>query len=832
MEKKILALLMVAMLLVGAVPSTYAASGEEGVVQFVSQLDIMTGYPDGSFGLDNYVSRAEFTKIAVKASSYRNSVATNLKISPFYDVPYNHWAAPYIQLASEKQLVTGYVDSTFRPDNLVTYEEAVTVLLKILGYTTEDFGVSWPYGQVGLATSLELTNQVDKYIGDYLTRRDVAYMIYNLMDTKAKDGSEKYIKTFDCEIVEDVILIATMQEDPSVGAGKVVTSAGTYKTGTGFSAEDVGKKGDLVVKNQEEVLYFSPYTQQIESYTVTNVMGSDLLVDGKTLNMDENITVYYKSQQTTYGALADVAEENMTLRVYRNENGVIDYALLIGQPNTQIDLSDLTQYTVYNVLDSAVIVYDNGQMTQVDIVDGTTAYKDDQKTTFGALRSELEMGDTLYIKWDSTGKIEYINVEEGNMVGPVTVQSTNWYETLGIDVSTASITRDGVKVEAGGIQLYDVLYYAKDLNMVMAYSKKVTGIYEKASPNRDLPSSVTVSGIEYSIESVTAFDKLSSNGSYAYGDTITLLLGKDGQIADVILPSDASQNLHGYVLATGSKEFTDGSGNAYTSNYVQVALPDGNSYEYKTKSSYSAYLNTTVTITFQDGVAILSSAKTDNAVSGTVDASARKIGSQSISSEVQMIDVNSADQYTTANFVSVFLQRIDGVKLSSSDILYYEKNSKNEISALILNDVTGDTYQYGVVTSARGQSSNMNISGSYTYDIDGVSQSVSTNGSMYNISSGQPAMFLICDGRVESIQPLQQISGYVTDITSTTVTSAKGDVYLLASNVAVYQKTSSYQFLKIPLEDVIENDEYRVSAYYDKSQQGGGRVRVLIAEKK
>ena len=228
----------------------------------------------------------------------------------------------------------------------------------------------------------------------------------------------------------------------------------------------------------------------------------------------------------------------------------------------------------------------------------------------------------------------------------------------------------------------------------------------------------------------------------------------------------------------------------------------------------------------------MSSAKMDHTVSGTVDASTRKIGSQSISSEVQIIDVNSADQYSTANFVSVFLQRIDGVKLSSSDILYYEKNSKNEISALILNDVTGDTYQYGVVTSARGQSSNMNISGSYTYDIDGVSQTVSTNGSIYNVSSGQPAMFFVSDGRVESIQPLQQISGYVQEITNTTVTNAKGDVYLLASNVAVYQKTSSYQFLKIPLEDVIDNDEYKISAYYDKSQQGGGRIRVLLAEKK
>ena len=521
----------------------------------------------------------------------------------------------------------------------------------------------------------------------------------------------------------------------------------------------------------------------------------------------------------------------MTLRVYRNEYGVIDYTMLIGSSNTQVDLSELTQYTVYSVLDGAVIVYDNGEMTQVDILDSTTAYKEEQQTTFGALRSSLEMGDKLYIKWDTNGKIKYINVEDGDLIGPTTVKSTNWYDSLGIDPSTASFTRDGVKVEASEIQLYDVVYYVKDMNIVLAYSKKVTGIYEKASPNRDLPTSVTISGTEYTIESVTAFDKLSSNGSYAYGDTITLLLGKNGQIADVVLPSDTSQTLCGYVLATGSKEFTNADGSSYSSNYVQVALPDGNSYEYKTKSTYSSYLNATVSITFKDGYATLSVLKSDGNLSGTVDASARTIGSTAVSSEVQIIDVNAIDKYTTANYVSVFLQRLDGVKIIASEVLYYEKNSKNEISTLILNNVTGDTYQYGVVTSASSSSNGMNVSGSYTYDIDGVSQSVNTNGSMYNIVSGQPAMFFISGNQVASIKPLSQL-GTVQKVTSTTVTSSSGDVYLLSSDVVVYQKTATYQYLKIPLNDILDNEQYKVTAYYDKSQVGGGRIRVLIAESK
>lgn len=832
MWKKSIAIWTAVILLLCMVPTAFAAQTDDGVTQFVSQLGIMTGYADGSFGLDNYVTRAEFTKIAVKSSSYRNSVATNLRISPFYDVSYSHWAAPYIQLASANQLVTGYVDSTFRPENLVTYEEAVTVLLRILGYTTEDFGSSWPYGQVGMAESLGLSDNVSKTTGDYLTRRDVAYMIYNLMDTKAKGSNDYYIKTFDAEIIEDVILIATIKEDPSVGSDKVVTSAGTYKIGSGFSYDDVGKKGDLVVKNSDEVMYFVPYAQTVESYAITDVMGSDLLADGKALDIDDNITAYYKSQKTTYSKLAETAEEGMTLRVYRNENGVIEYIRLIGLSDTQIDFTSLQQYTVYSVLDSGVIVYTNGQMQQLNIPDSTTAYKENSTSTFGAMRSSLEMGDVLSVKWDtSTGKIKYINVEDGDVEGPVTVKSSNWYDSLGVNVNSASIMRDSVKVTAEDIQFYDVVYYVKDLDIVLAYSKKVTGIYEKASPNRDLPTTVTVSGKEYSIESVTAFNKLSSNGTYGYGDTITLLLGKNGQIADVMLPSDTSQTLYGYVLETGSKEFTNADGGSYTSNYVKVALPDGTTNEYKTKSGYSSYFDTAVRITFKDGYATLTSVKSDGTVSGKVNASARTLGKYELADEVQIIDVSAIDKYTSANVVSVFLQRLDGVTISSSSVLYYAKNSKNEISTLILDDVTGDTYQYGVVTSASSSSGDMKVNGRYTFDIGGVSQTLSTNNSSYNVGSGQPAMFFVSNGQVKSIKPLTQL-GTVQKLTGAEATTSKGDVYLLASDVAVYQRTGSAQFLKLPLEDVLDSDQYRFTAYYDKSQAGGGRIRVIIAEKK
>ena len=156
--KKIVALCLAVFLLLSCA-AAFADSAPAEMTDLLSQLKIMNGDPDGNFRFADSVTRAEFTKIAVAASQYKDSVATNLAISPFPDVPYTHWAAPYVKVGVTNGLVTGYPDGSFRPDDQVTYEEAVTMLLKVLGYTDEDFGNAWPYGQIGLADNLELVRR-------------------------------------------------------------------------------------------------------------------------------------------------------------------------------------------------------------------------------------------------------------------------------------------------------------------------------------------------------------------------------------------------------------------------------------------------------------------------------------------------------------------------------------------------------------------------------------------------------------------------------------------------------------------------------------------------
>jgi len=92
------------------------------------------GILDGT-DLESPVTRAEFSKMLVAASSYKDSVSSEGSgYSLFRDVKSSYWASEYIRCAVSEGWMTGYTDGTFRPDETVKLEEACAAVLKLLGY--------------------------------------------------------------------------------------------------------------------------------------------------------------------------------------------------------------------------------------------------------------------------------------------------------------------------------------------------------------------------------------------------------------------------------------------------------------------------------------------------------------------------------------------------------------------------------------------------------------------------------------------------------------------------------------------------------------------------
>jgi len=566
-----------------------------------------------------------------------------------------------------------------------------------------------------------------------------------------------YINAVDYNIVEDVTIIASHNEDSGISADKVLTTAGMFDINDTFNFATVGMKGDIVTKNGDELIGFIP-------------------------SMD--------------------------------------------------NLSGYEKYVVYSQLDDAVIGYKDGKFTQININNSTTAYKDKATLTYSAIKGDMELGDVLYVKMDGDA-IDFVSYEKGNIDGPYTAYNGNYASYFSTNSDTEFI-RNGSGASSADIKNGDIVYYSKDLNVVLAYDNRITGVYEKAEPNKDTPSSVVISGKTYKIEGVNAFNKLSSKGTLNYGDTVTIQLGRNNEIADVVTLSDTTmEDVYGYVIETGIKEFTASDTTTSVKNYAKIVGTDGSVYEYSTKENYDKLVNNLVKVEFNGGIAKLSYVKNSYSISGTFNWNNRKLGSYKLSDDIEILDVYLAGEENAGGYSKVYPQRIDGNKLSKDNIIYADINADNEIEKLVLNDYTGDVYTYGLVKSADSKSTPVSITGTYTFVINGAEVPANTIQKKYSVGSGQAAKFtLFANGMVDTANSLKRIEGNVAELTDTTIT-INSTKYKLSDKVIVYEKDYNYDYTIKNISEIKNNlSKYQIMAYCDKSQENGGRVRVLIVQPK
>ena len=95
-------------------------------VAYLSEFGILSGYSDGTFRPNNKITRAEFVKIA------ESFEALTWGLSPYNDVDGGHWAFRYIVSSAAKGWISGYPDGTFRPNSFISRAEAVTIVNRLL----------------------------------------------------------------------------------------------------------------------------------------------------------------------------------------------------------------------------------------------------------------------------------------------------------------------------------------------------------------------------------------------------------------------------------------------------------------------------------------------------------------------------------------------------------------------------------------------------------------------------------------------------------------------------------------------------------------------------
>lgn len=628
MKHRLLSGLLAVVLVLGLAPGALAAPpAESEAAQVLAALDIMVGDENGNLSLDRTITRAEFTKMTVAASTSRDTVGDAVAVKPYPDVPQTHWAAPYIKAAVDLNLVQGDLYGNFNPDAKITLAESVTILLRLLGYTDSDFTGVWPAGQMAQYRALGLDEGVNCGQNENMTRRDALYLFYNLMITKNKSGAY-YLNTLE-----------------------------------------------------------------------------------PTLNL----------------------------------------------------------------------VNASGQLDRVALINSA-------------------------------------------MEGPV-VATASWQNQLPFSTATAKVYRNGSSSDLGSIQSQDVVYWSESMRTIWAYSDKVTGTLEALSPSASAPTSVTVAGKTYQIETTSAAYELSDLGSYSVGDRVTLLLGRSGGVAALGQAGSESSLLYGIITKVENLPYDDGNHGTYNARTVTVAATDGNTYRYQC-SIQSLEVGDMVRVIAGDADVQVKRLSTTS-LTGKMNSDGTKLGSYPLADNVEIIDT-----YEACTPARVYPSRLAGVEFTGDMVRYYALNANGEITHLILNDVTGDLHKYGIVTDVTEVNTVLPtggylLSSSYTYDLNGQEMVFVSDDTVYNIKSGPCQIKMESDSTVERLYNLNERKLESISVSSNFGMGSDGRQYAISEHVAVYvYRDGDYQISNL---NRVAGGDYTLTGWYDKNEKSGGCIRVIVA---
>lgn len=154
-------------------------------VSKVSGLGIMIGDEQGRFNPQKPVTRAEMAVIVCRVLELTLDEDAYLPVylvaENFSDVPESHWANGHINKASFLEITLGYGDGRFGPGDAVTYEQAVTMLVRALGGGDDAAAQGgYPQGFLRVADGLGLLSGLQGAVaGEPLSRANVAVLLSN-----------------------------------------------------------------------------------------------------------------------------------------------------------------------------------------------------------------------------------------------------------------------------------------------------------------------------------------------------------------------------------------------------------------------------------------------------------------------------------------------------------------------------------------------------------------------------------------------------------------------------------------------------------------------------
>lgn len=158
---------------------SYIDIDDYSVVGILGHLGIMTEYNENhEFKPNVFISRAEMTDAVVKLIDCKD-IPVSKHTAVFYDLPNDHKYADSVYAACERNIVSGYGDNSFKPDTTISYNEAVCMIVRALGY---DMIAANTSQYIRIANNIGITKGVNVEHYEALTRMEVAKLLSNSLE--------------------------------------------------------------------------------------------------------------------------------------------------------------------------------------------------------------------------------------------------------------------------------------------------------------------------------------------------------------------------------------------------------------------------------------------------------------------------------------------------------------------------------------------------------------------------------------------------------------------------------------------------------------------------
>ena len=761
----------------GAATTTFTDIYDTNVAQAAETLrllGIVSGTGGTAFSPDRALTRAEFCKLAVELMGNGDKVAAQMNRTVFQDVPSTHWARGYIAVATQGTttgsgdtatttpgIIRGDAYGNFNPDRAITYGEAVTILVRILGYGDSDVGMVWPDGYLAKAAELEITKGLNLSADSTITRGQAALMMEHLLFTNGKDGKQ-YLTTLGCTITDETILFDVSATAPDGSSGVKVSQDKVYKTDHApFSDDLVGRRAKLLLDKDEKIVDIQPSTS-----------GTQKVVTIQSLDYD---------------------------------------AMKIS----------------------------GGASVSIEKPKDTVVWKDGKETKYEELYlSGLTAGTQALLQYSASGELEYIFLRSSAKSDSTTrvVKNKPSYS----DDLAYTVYKNGILAKGSDIRQYDVTTYDEANKVMYVSDARITGVYENVYPNRETPATITVMGHEVPVLSSAAADL----STFKIGDTVTLLLSYNGQVAGAVEPSVAKSTTVGTVTSIKDGRATVTAIDLKDSSGKALELSGETSY---TGSRADEMIGQLVTVSSASKGRITMSKLTGKGSDAPLSVSEKRMGTTALSDNVKLYE-----QVGRGTLTQIKLDDITRTTVPADLITYVHKDYAGNADIVVFGDVTGDRYDYGFfkVSTEGGQTG---TDGSTTQRMDyvaivnalqpnGGSKLLMNNGEGLRnskaggIVTGPTRMDgkVTLGGYVELLSADVKVSAFDMDAMTVTTNSM---ILPISNRVMCYNETTGEWF---SVGEGKSDEDYvkalnlarafsdNATIYYDKAPDQGGKVRLVV----